>query len=289
MSGESKKETQQTQSTRTDPWSHAIPSLDEALGYLKGGLGSSQINSAEQGALSGLSNLASNGYNYAPQMNTLATDLFSGGPDRSGYVTTGYNDARSALLPIAGQSTDPWSNKDFSRTADLTTQRAMDAIKSSYAGAGIPAAAFGDFARTAGEGISNALAPLAWNARNDLVGQATGAGKDLYSVGTGTAGALSGLDQTSLGNRVAGIDVGNSAAAAQAQPFMNTLNIESMRRQIPTQNLASIMQMILPIAGLGQQSNSTGTSTTTSQMSPFEMAMMGMKTVGGLPNPFKVS
>lgn len=289
MGGGSKKETTQTQSSQSEPWKPTIPYLETALGQAGGLLNSTGINSAENAALDGLTNVTQNGYNFAPQIAGLASDLFTGGADRSGYATDTYNAAYSPLSKVASQSTDPWSNADFTKTADLTGQRAVDAVKSAYTGAGIPAAAYGDFAKNVGAGVSNALAPMAWQARNDLTNQSTGAAKDLYSMGGSMSSLMSGLDQTALANRQAGVGVADAARTAQQQPYLDALNIEAKRRDIPVENLSSVLNMILPIAGLGQQAKGSGTSTTYSNASPLEQALQVSqigKNVFSWQNPF---
>jgi hypothetical protein len=92
-------------------------------------------------------------------------------------------------------------------------------IKSQYAGAGYSPVSSGDFAKTLGEGISRGIAPTWLQANNDLENRKLGAMNSLYSAGGQTAGLLSGLDQTALGNRATGIGAADAALRRGTSPI----------------------------------------------------------------------
>jgi hypothetical protein len=128
----------------------------------------------------------------------------------------------------------------------------MDRVKSGYAGAGLSGASFGDFGKTVGQGITNAIAPLAYQASNDLANRKLTAQDRLYGAGNTTGGILSGMDQQKLSNQQAGIGASNSAMLAQDSPYMRTLDLQGMQRNLPVQNIAQLENLIVPMAGLGR-------------------------------------
>lgn len=272
MGGNSSQENRTQSSTKQDPWYMAIPSLQQTFNAIAPQWQNVGLNNNEQGALQVLEQNAKNGNPYAPQIGQVATDLLNGGPDRTGMVSTNYDQYKTALQPYATGSTNPWENADFRRMTDDVTRRTMDAVKSSYQGAGIPASAYGDFAQSAGEGITRAISPLAYQASNDLTDRKLGAINSIYGAGQTAAGMLSSLDQAKLGNQQAGVDVSSRALSANDAPWMRLLDIEGQRRNMPIQNIGALENLIVPMAQLGGQGFSDTYSKTTKQASPLEIA-----------------
>lgn len=271
MGGSTKQVQDSTQRTNqtavNSPWAPAQPYLTQILGQAGGQAANSGLTGAESGALANLSSVASRGNQFLPQINQLASDLFSGGTDRTGYVTRAYDEARAGLLPYANSNTNPYQNEAFTKATGYMSDDITNRINSAYAGAGYSPTGAGDYGRQIGEGISRGVAPTWLQAYNDMEGRKLGAINSLYSAGGQTAGLLSGLDQTALGNRQAGVGVSGSAMTAAEAPYLRQLEIEAQRRGIPMQNLAQAANLIVPMAQLGGTTNQTGTTTgqTTSQ------------------------
>jgi hypothetical protein len=269
------------------PWASTRPQLEQVLGQVGGQVQNAQLTGNEQGAISGLVGNAQAGNPYAAGIGNLATDLLSGGQDRTGIAQSGYDQYRAGLQPYATGSTNPWDNADFGRVINDVTSRTMDAVKSSYQGAGIPAASYGDFGKTAGEGITSAVAPLAWQASNDLNNRKLGAMDSLYSGANTTAGLLSGLDTASLNNRQAGVGVADAASKAQNLPHMQTIAAEALRRGIPAEALQQISSLLIPMAQLGGtrnvQSNTAGSSYGTQTETPglYDWMKLGAGSLAG--------
>lgn len=74
----------------------------------------------------------------------------------------------------------------------------------------------------------------------------------------------------------------NDTLAAQNYTPTQMLQLEQMKQQLPAQTLALLTQIGVPIAGLGQQTNSTGE--TTSQMSGADQFAKIMGGIGSLGN-----
>lgn len=283
--GDESKSTQSQQST-TEPWKEARPALGGILGGVQGLLPSASLTPQESAAFGQLSSNAANAGQFAPQINSLASDLFSGGTDRTGMVQGAYNDFKGAMTPYTTGSTDPYSNPAFTKAVDYMSSDIMDRIKGQYAGAGYSPVTSGDFGKTVGEGISRGIAPTWLQAYENNEGRKLGAINNLFNAGGSTAGLLSGLDQTALGNRQAGIGVGQAGIDAQNAPAMQQLAIEAQKRGIPLGVLAALAGITTPIAGLGQQSQ--GTATGTQKMSgaqQFNLIATGLGALMPKPAP----
>jgi hypothetical protein len=122
-------------------------------------------------------------------------------------------------------------------------------------------------------------APLL-NQYNQNVSAQQGAAGQLFNAGGQTASGLSSLDQTALGNRAQGFDIGiNGVPQAQNAGAMGVLDASSMARKLPLQNLGLLEALTVPIASLGGQSSGTATGTFTK--SPWDMAMQAMGLFSG--------
>ncbi len=77
---------------------------------------------------------------------------------------------------------------------------------------------------------------------------------------------MQGFNQQGFQNRAQGLDTAiNGMPAAQNAGATGILNAASLQRNLPLQNLAGILGLTLPIAGLGGQTS--GQSSGTQQMS----------------------
>lgn len=258
--GGSKTEQQKVES-RSDPWAPAQPLLKDILGQLQPMVGQSGVNPAEAAALAGLRSNAQQPNPYAPRIGMLADDLFTGGTDRTGMVQGAYDDYRTALEPTArGDYVDPTKNTALQGYLTQASDDAANRVNSMFAAAGRDFS--GAHANTFAKGVAGATAPILYDAYNQERGNQLGAIDKLYGAGGATAGMLSGLDQTELGNRATGIGVGAAFQAAQDDPFNRQLAVEQMGRGIPQQGLGWLASLGIPIAGTGGTNSGTTTATT---------------------------
>lgn len=271
MGGKSKTTSTTDQTTETNPYGPAIDPINDIIGQIRGQIPNTALTGVEQGALDTLAANAATGNIYAPQIGQLATDLLSGGPDFSGRVNQSYDELRANLAPIAqGQFLDPASNPYYQTVTNDIANR----VNSMFAGAGRDLS--GAHMQTLGRGIAEGVSPLY---QFEAQRQAQAA-NDLYNAGIGSTGVLSGLSQTSLGNRQAGIGAATAALQARDAGANQQLAVEAMRRGLPIDNIAGVENLLLPIAQLGGTSRTHGV-TTSEQEQPLGQQILG-GAIGGL-------
>jgi hypothetical protein len=215
----------------------------------------------ETDALGMLRQNAQGAGNYGAQATQLSNDLMSGGPDRSGYITGAYDDLKKNLSPyLSPEYLDPTKVPGIQAALQTVRDDASNNVNGLFAGAGRDLS--GLHIQNLGRGIASAEAPLLLNQYNQNVGVQTGAANSLYGAGVQTGGALSSLDQLSFQNRGQGLDMAmNGIPAAQNNQANQILQAEAQARGIPLQVLGALGNMLLPIAGLGGTTRSTGTAT----------------------------
>lgn len=277
MGGSTKQTSTTNSTTRTSPYDPTLPQIEGLLGQIQPFVGNSvSASPQEQSALYHLGYNADQGNPYAGKIGSLATDLLNGGTDRTGIVNNAYSGLQNSLTPYANMDTNPYSNPAFKNLTDTLSTDITNSIKSQYAGAGYSPTRSGDYAYSLGRGISAGVAPTFLQAYNDLTGQKLGAINSLYQGGNTTAGLLSGLDQTALANRQAGVGASTAALQANDSPYERMLQIEAQRRGLPIQNIGQAESLLLPIAQLG------GTSTTNATTTQEKSVPMGQQIMGGI-------
>jgi hypothetical protein len=252
--------TGQESQTKTEPWRWAVPHLKTQLGNISGEQGGYKPTAAETGAID--------------QITGLANDLFTGGTDRTGMVSDAYSNYQKQAQPYLDPGyLDPSSNPAFKNYMDTTANDIQTRVNSMFAGAGRDMSGMNQ--QTLARGITEGTAPMFANQYNQNVQTQRGVMDNLYNAGNTSAGVLSSMDQTALGNRAQGVGAAGMALEAQNYGPNSVLQAEAMRRGIPLQNLAQLNSLILPIAGMGGTSNTSGTATSTGTqtMSPVQQAM----------------
>jgi hypothetical protein len=104
----------------------------------------------------------------------------------------------------------------------------------------------------------------------------------IYGAGGATAGLLSGLDQTSLANRQAGVGAAEQALAANDSGANRLLSIEQLQRNIPQGNISSLLSTLAPIAAQFGQTSGQSTTNASQTMSPIQQAAMLMQAWGAM-------
>lgn len=268
MGGESKQETQ-TQS-QTQPWEPAQPLLKGILGQLNGQLGNTGITQNETNALNAFEQ-------NNPQIQSYAQTLLKGGgaTDQAGNVQSGYDAYKAATTPLATNTDyNPYNTPGFATALKTMAEDISNGINGQFASAGRDFSGLNG--QTVARGIAQGVAPTIAAQYNQNVTNQQGAASNLYNASNTNAGILTGLQQQSLTNQGQG-------ASAATDSMSATLAAEAARRGIPLQSLGLLAQIGIPIAGLGQQSS--GTSTTTGQMSgaqQFATIAGGIGSLGGL-------
>jgi len=273
------------------PTNDIISRLLSSLGSTPTGL-----SGAESGALDSLTAMGQRGSQFTPAITGVANTLLSGGgPDRTGIVSTAYDDIQKALAPTArGDFLDPSKNPFFADTTAAIGNDVTNRIMSIYQGSGRDPSGAGNLGYTLGKGIGEATAPVFAGVYTGERGNQLGAISSLFGAGGSTASLLSGLDQTRLGNMQAGIGAADAATSAEMSGPMMVLQAEAQRRGIPLDSLARELGLVLPVAQtFGTQTSTgtqtgqaTGTETTTTKKDPLSQilgaAIGGAGLVGGL-------
>jgi hypothetical protein len=274
-----------SQKSKTAPWGPTVDPLKDIIGGVQGQFGNYQPTGAENDAIAQLLKNAQGGNPFTGQITGLANDLLSGGKDHSGLVNNAYADYKRQSQPYLSKDyLDPNTNPAFKSYMDTTTNDIQGRVNGMFAGAGRDMS--GMNFQTLARGITEGTAPIFANQYNQNVATQRGVMDNLYNAGNTTAGALSGLNQLSLGNRSAGVGMAGEAMNAQNYGANATLQAEAMKRGLPLANLGQLSSLLLPIAGLGSQSKGNATSVGTQTMSPIQQFMGISSGIGNLGSGF---
>src|SRR5499433_1369960 len=196
--GGSSRQTQQTRQV-TQPWAATQPALDSILAGVRAMAGSAPLSAAESGALDTLAANAAAGNPYQGQIGTLASDLFTGGPDRSGLVNDAYARLQSQLgATAAGDYLDPAKNPFFNQTTQTIANDVQSRLAGMYAGAGRDPVGAASFGGELGQRIAAGTAPVFANAYNTERENQLSAMNALFGAGSQTANLLAGFDRAAM-------------------------------------------------------------------------------------------
>lgn len=279
--GSSNSNTSQTQQSTTAPGAAAAPVVNGITSALTPLIGSSGITPAEQTAIDQLTANGQAGNPYAAAEGTNANTLLAGGG------ATSQNPALTGNLNTLTNTLTPYTSPDYSTVNSPDVQRALQA-----AGVGITNQVNGQFAasgrtgsgmntQTLAQGIENADAPIILNQANQDTATRLGAANTLYGAGNTTSGAITGNNQTELGNEQAGTTAATNAINATNQPEQAVIAAQELGKSIPATDLGMLSQIGIPLAGLNTTTSGTGTSNTTTNPSLLSMITGGVTALGG--------
>jgi hypothetical protein len=262
------------QKSETNPWAPAIPALNNIIGQIGSRTGNTATTANETAALDSLTSNALAGNPYAPAIGNVATNLLNGGgPDRTGLVNQAYTNYQSALTPFArGDYLNPASNPALQSYLDTIRNDVSSSVNGMFAGAGRDLSGLNQQALA--RGITQGQAPVLLDAYNQALNNQMSAINSLYGAGNTSAGLLSNLDQTRLANQQAGIGASTAAMQARDSAANQLLAVEAQRRGLPLQNLQQLQSLLVPLAQLGNTSQSNATSTST-QATPLANQVVG--------------
>lgn len=255
-----------TQSSTSAPGEMTAPTVQGIINQLSPLIASSGLTPDQQNAINTLKANAAAGNPYAPQIGANASNLLSGGgaTDQNGALT----DNLATLKGTLGTYTDP----NYSTINSPAVQRALQAaqadvsnsVNSQFAAAGRSGS--GMNTDTLARGTTAAMAPIILNQANADTANRIGAATTLYGAGNTTAGAITGNNQTALGNKIAGVDQANHALSANNYGAQQTIAADELAKSIPAADLGMLAQIGIPLAGLNMTMN--GNSTTDQSVSP---------------------
>ncbi|SHM41050.1 hypothetical protein [Bradyrhizobium lablabi] len=280
MGGQSSQAT--TQQSQTNPWDAAQPMLKGILGQLQGNMGNTGVTGAENNALTGITNNATNyASTYGPQANAYAGSLLSGGGalNQAGAVNQNYQNYYNQTNPLASNTNyDPMQTPGIGDRLQGLTDQITQNVNGSFAAAGRDGSGYNQ--KALGQGLASGLAPVLTAQYNQNVQNQQGAAGNLYGAGNTTAGIQSGMQQNYLANQGQGFNAAGQALDASNAGNNAALQAEAQRRGIPVQALGLLAQIGIPIGGLG--GTSSGSSTGTQTMSGAQQFSTIMQGIGQL-------
>jgi hypothetical protein len=255
MGGQSSQ--QQQSQTISQPWQPTQGALGGVIGQLGGAIPNTALNSSETGAFNTLLNNAAQGNPFAGGINSYVNSALAGGGAnaQAGNVNNALSTYQNQLSPWVNNIGDPSQNPALRSMLDTILSDTTNSVNQQFAGAGRDLSGMNQQALA--RGIAQGEAPTLLNAQT----QGLNAAGNLYNAGNTTAGILSGMNQQGFANQ--GTGLANSQAAIDANNYgpQQTLNLQNMIRGLPLQNLQQIAQLLVPIASLGGQTNSTSSGT----------------------------
>src|SRR5512139_985505 len=256
MGGTSHQQSQSASQSVSQPWQPAQPVLQGILSGAQSQLPNYGLNPNEQAAISQMTQNAQATPNFAPQATDLTNKYLTGDP--TGLLNPALQNYNTALSPIATGELDPTKTPGIQNLLDTIRGDVSNSVNGMFAGAGRDLSGLNQ--QTLARGIAQGEAPVLLDQYNRNVAARMGAAGGMLDAAGNTASALT-------------RNQGNGLNLAQAIPeLMNMgpqgiLQAQQLMRQIPLQNLGMLANLSVPIAGLGGQTNSQGTSNTQNTMS----------------------
>jgi hypothetical protein len=277
---ESKKSTEQSQSSQTRPWEEAMPLVNTLLGQY-GGM-STGVTGDQSSALAGLKNSLSNLPNFGASGADAISKLFaSDSSPQVGMLQGAYDTMKTNLGATAsGAHLNPYDTPGFGDAIRTAIDDATRTTKGVYAGSGRDPSGAGSFAGSLGRGITSGVAPTIANQYNQNYSNMTGANRDLLAGAGSTASGITNLRQSDFTNMLAGMQGASSLPGLYASGDAARLGAANTAYAQPYQNLAQLLQPSVALASLGSNSTGQGTSTQTSNPSWLDTINSGFGVAG---------
>lgn len=253
--------TKSNSKTHSEPWAPAIPGLkgviDKALS-----VGNIDVTPDQMAAFEALKGSAAEGNPFTPKIANLADWSLdfdnTAQKDLVGDAFTGLQDNLGAFA--SGEFTDVLNNPQLREMIDVVGSDVQDRINRMFAGAGRDLSGANQTA--VAKGVTAAQLPLLLNEFNRQQDRQIGAASTLFEGASQTAGQQSQLDQLLQQIRAGGIDLGEAALDAKNYAANTILDLDQQIQQLPYENLALLTSIIAPLAGLGGDSQTKGSSKT---------------------------
>jgi hypothetical protein len=269
--GKSEKKTTQVtdQTSKQDPWAPTIPLLTSYLGDLDAARSNLGMTPGQADAFASLKAKAAAGHPWATDIGQVATDAF-GTPSRAGMVDDAYGAFKTNLGDVAaGKNLDILSDPRLQAILANVGDDVQNRIAGVFAGAGRDVSGNAAGQQAIAKGVTSAQLPLLLQEFSRQQGRTDAAIRDLMSGGVTAAQTGQALDRDALGTRAGGVDIANAALAARDLPENTILNLEQQMKQMPFEDMSLLASILLPVAGLGSQSEGHQTSTGTTKGTEF--------------------
>lgn len=238
----------QTTTSKQQPYAPTIPFLRDILNGLHNGAMNFQPTAYQQAALDQLKSNANKLPNFGPQATNLTNQFLTGDPNN--LLMPALQNYQTAMNPIATADLDPTKTPGLANVLSTIRSDIGNDVNGLFAGAGRDLS--GMHVQALGRGISQGEAPALLNQYNQNVAQRQAAASGLL----GASGATS----TAMGqNQATGLNMVNGLPSIINQGPNAMLSAAQTAHDLPLQNIAKALGIVLPIAGLGSQSQSTST------------------------------
>lgn len=272
MPGGSTTDQSQQQQSTTAPWAPTQAALGGLLSTINGT--STAPNAAQTSGVQQLINNAGTAPSFgAPATSDVNTLLAGGGGNYGGILNNAYGTLQTQLNPYASGA-NIGSNDALQPELKTIGNDVQNNVQSQFAAAGRSFSP--DEAQAIARGTAQGEAPVeAAQFNQDQANQINAAGM-LNSAAGNTATGLNTLNQTNLGNTVTGL------SAAQAIPGILNQNANSLiaaggaQQALPLAGVGNLESLLLPIAGLGAQTQGNSTGQTVQQTSPVSNILGGV-------------
>lgn len=182
----------------------------------------------------------------------------------------------------SGADLNPYSTPGFSDALKTMTNDITNSVKGVYAGSGRDPSGAGSFAQSLGRGLTQGEAPTIAAQYNQNKANQMNAANSLFS-GTGTtAGQITGQQQVPLANQTQALGLIPQLMQAFTAPAQTQLGAANTAYSQPFANLSALLGPLTSIAGLGQSSTGSGTSTTTQPQSTAGNILGGLAGGAGI-------
>jgi len=280
MGGKSTSDSQST--SQLTPYAPLQGALSGAINGITGLLPNMGLSPTETGALNTLQGNAAAGNPYASAIGNTATNMLNGGGANAfnGLLSGAYDGLKNSLTPIANGAV----NTVGLLGDQLNTMKndIVNNVNGTFAASGRDPTGNAAAPQAIARGVAQGAAPILNAANNADLDRRTAAASTLYNAANTTGGLLSQNNQAANANSVNGVSLAQNALDAANWGPNSQLAIEAQRRGIPMQNLAGLLQMILPSAA--QFGTQSGTSHTENQMSgaqQFGLIANGIGNIAG--------
>ena len=257
MEGFFKSSKQQTQQqSQTDPWAPTQPLLKDVIARL-GGLSTTGDGSTEA-AIDRLSALYGNGGGSADVFRQVGQGLVDT-PDRTGQIDTARTDLTQRLSATAdGRNLNLAENPYLQSMLTQVGDDAQKRINAQFAGAGRDLSGANNL--EVGRGVTQAQLPILLDQFNREQGRTDAAARDLANFGLEGAKTQTAMDTARGALRRTGAETIQAGRELEAGDLGQLLDLAMAKERLPFDRMGWLTDLLNPIAGLGSQSQGSGTT-----------------------------
>ncbi len=257
MEGFFKSSKQQTQQqSQTDPWAPTQPLLKDVIARL-GNLSRTGDGSTEA-AIDRLSALYGNGGGSADVFRDVGQGMVDT-PDRTGQIDTARADLTQRLSATAdGRNLNLAENPYLQSMLTQVGDDAQKRINAQFAGAGRDLSGANNI--EVGRGVTQAQLPILFDQFNREQGRTDAAARDLANFGLEGARTQTAMDTARGALRRTGAETIQAGRELEAGDLGQLLDLAMAKERLPFDRLGWLTDLLNPIAGLGSQSQGSGTT-----------------------------